>query len=141
MVPSFSAYFAVPYLWRGRDLQGWDCWGLVAWVRPHTFGLPCPDHAGIYSARPETRAERFALQSTLISSQMSAWTRVERPPPGNVILFNIDGLPVHTALYAGQGDFLHCLATRRPGQSATRLERLSDLQWEKRLEGFYELCS
>lgn len=133
-------YLVTPYVWRGRDPAGWDCWGVVDWCRSKHYGRPSHSHANLYIAcSPATRGERFALQADLIRRQLVHWHPVERRP-GAAILFRIAGQPVHVGLYLGQGSFLHAIAPAgyRPGTPATHLERLDDPVWANRLEGFYD---
>ena len=134
-------YLATPWLWQGRDPRGWDCWGMIAWCRPRHYGRPAADHGDLYSgAMPQGREARFALQADLIGAHVDTWSRLDRPRPGAVVLFNIAGRPVHVGLCLGQGLFLHSHKPdgAPPGAPATFIENLSGSMWAQRVEGFYD---
>lgn len=48
--PAWCAdYIGVPFLERGRDRAGCDCWGLVRLVLAERFGVAVPSYAGDYA--------------------------------------------------------------------------------------------
>lgn len=133
--PDFHVrYLATPFLWRGSDPSGWDCQGLVSWVRREDYGLPAPDYSGLYSDADGllSRADRAALQERLVRAEMGAWRRVERRP-GAVVLLNVLGRPVHMGVCLTGGRFLHALRT-----AGTLVEELDAGRWSGKVEGFYD---
>jgi len=135
-----NAYIGTPFVWRGRHpARGWDCWGLVEHVLAHDFGWTIPSFAAVSEAlytdadadAGGSRADRFAVQSNIITEGRSQWRRVPLEP-GALALFSIGGLPVHVGVVATPSDFLHV----RKG-ALTVLERFASPEWSRRLEGCY----
>ena len=123
----------VPYLWRGRDLTGWDCFGLVDWVETNVFGLEVPDLCADYGDDDWTDSvtARWELQADLIEKNRVTWRPVE-PCTGAVVLIRIGRFPAHVGVDCGGGRFVHCL--RGPG---THWSRYNDREWKDRVEGFF----
>jgi cell wall-associated NlpC family hydrolase len=131
--PWWTGYLGVPWVWRGRDPQGWDCWGLVAWCLAHHHGIRVPDFlAETADVDPADRASRYALQEAAFVTGRAGWTRLDRPEPGAAALCLVGVRPIHVGLCVGSGLYLHVDRT-----SPTELARLSAPKWRDRIEGFY----
>lgn len=113
---------------KGRGPDEFDCWGLVRWVYLQEFRILLPDYLTDYKSVNDDKA----VKNTVISGMSDGWTKVVLPVDGDVVLFNIYGMPIHVGLVAGLDYFLHS-----PEDDFSRRERLSDRMWKNRIEGFY----
>lgn len=121
--PSWPArYVGTPYRERGRDFDGFDCWGLVVHGYRDEFGVDVPDHGPDF---PEGQSDAAFVMTAqrLIRQQRKLWTPLTRAVPGATVLIRRGGHPVHTGLVTPGGDLLH--ADADIGQVLR--ERLSDL--------------
>jgi len=75
-------------------------------------GIPYPD-----VDRPEDAAD---------------WSRVARPQPLDVVVFNLAGRPGHVGVCVGRGRFFHV-----EEHSRSRVESLLSPLWSSRIEGYY----
>ena len=132
------AFVGVPYRERGADPDaGWDCFGLVWWMRTHLLGdegldlfltARAPDRQRL--DRPaRLRADSQALAHG--RAQGRPWRRVSRQP-GAVVLFTIGGQACHVGLVTRHHDFVHV----RQG-AETHMSNLNQAEWLRRVEGFY----
>lgn len=121
----------VPFMDKGRDWDSWDCWGAVFMFHREVLGISIPSYAEGYSDAGHSAESRRAL-TDLFEKGMASWRRVESPEPGDVVLLNIGGRPLHVGLAIGGGQMLH---TER--KINTVIERLGSPMWERRIEGFY----
>lgn len=121
----------VPFVDRGHDYSGWDCWNLLCLFHREVLGISIPSYAEGYSDAGHSAESRRVL-TDLFQKGMASWRRVESPEPGDVVLLNIGGRPLHVGLAIGGGLMLH---TER--QINTVIERLASPMWARRIEGFY----
>ncbi len=121
----------VPFMDKGRDWDCWDCWGMIFLFHREVLSVTLPSYTEDYQDAGHSVESRQRL-STLIKTNMGAWRRVERPEPGDVVLLNIGGRPIHVGLALGGGLMMH---TER--KINTVIERLDSPMWAKRIEGFY----
>jgi cell wall-associated NlpC family hydrolase len=155
-----SDYIGLPFLVRGRDARGCDCWGLVRLVLGERFGIEVPSYAGDYETI-EDHGRLAALVNKGISTTETqrhreregrapgaprdprclyasvvhpAWSEVDpgQECPGDVLLLRLRGLPIHVGLLVAKGWMLH---TREATGSV--LERLDGLAWGRRVLGTY----
>ena len=130
-----AAYSSLPFLERGRTRDGVDCWGLVCMVSKEVFGVELPTYDGLYFST----AEKNEI-SRLFTEGLPSWESVE-PRPGAVILFRIEGKPLHVGIIiTGPNDekfdpgyFLH---SEQDVDSC--FEQYGSIRWAKRIVGFFE---
>ena len=128
MLPGWTgAYVGLPYVDKGRDRDGVDCWGLVRLGYAELLGIELPSHAEGYVS-----AEEMADVTRAIRGNMRPWRQVIRPHALDVVLLRIAGAPVHVGLIVGGGFMLHVHAG-----IDTALERIDTLVWRRRIVGYY----
>lgn len=133
MTPEKFARLAieVPFVEKGRSWSGWDCWGAVVLFHHEVLGIDLPSYVTDYADAGNTMEGRETLRR-LITHHLPKWISVARPEPGDVVLLNIGGRPIHVGLALGGGLMLHTEA-----KVNTVIERLASPMWARRIEGFY----
>ena len=99
-----SAFVGIPWLERGRDRDGCDCWGLLAMVYREQLGVALPSYRDDY----QTLADADSVVS-LIEGHMGPWREVEagQERAGDALLMTIAGRPRHVGVIATPGLVLH----------------------------------
>ena len=122
-------YLNVRYNLRGRDIKdGLDCYGLIIAVYKD-LGFTLLDIEEEYN-------EDWAWQGRnhFIENYHNQWVKVEWPRFLDVVLFkNSKGIANHGGIVLRADKFLHCSKVN------VTVGRLSDDQWQRRIEGFYHL--
>ena len=122
-------YIGLPFLDRGRDRHGIDCWGLVRLVMSEQFGIPLPSYATEYDS-----TEKPDQLAPVVDKEKKRWTKIAPgyEALGNVVVMRMLGQPIHVGLVIGDGRMLHILK----GRDATHESYLSPV-WKDRITGFY----
>lgn len=91
---------AVPYKRGGRDLQGMDCWGLLAYCATHFYGKQMPEVIDLARARDAYEAQ----------TRNGKWARLKQPEDGCGVLLR-GGNDPHVGIYidVDGGMVLHAL--------------------------------
>lgn len=147
VVPAFAApYVGIPYVDKGRDRAGIDCWGVIRLVLGEVFHVEVPSYAETYRDGDDWQAIGVAVRAGLLDgwrciapgqAVRSAlvdgwWHATERPRGGDLLVLNIAKRPWHCALMLDALHFLHAA----PGDS-TVVDRLDAPRWVRRIEGIY----
>jgi probable lipoprotein NlpC len=113
----------VPFVDRGRDWSGWDCWGLILMAYKSCFGLDLPYGSDFSCTQPREVIAAF-------SDGFQDWPEVllGKELPGDIILTR----PCHTGLVMERGKMLNC----REG-IGTVIERFNNSLWERAIIGIY----
>lgn len=122
-----ARFVGVPFADHGRD-GGFDCWGLVRAALAACRGLTLPDYGGGYADCGDHEGIAVSIRQGLAAD----FVRVDRPQPFDLVIFNIAGQPRHVGLMLDDVRFLHA-----PEGQTSRIERIDDRLWHKRIEGFY----
>ena len=122
----FQPYIGIPFREHGRDKAGLDCYGLVRLVLFEVFRI------GVSDYRDYDVEERRDCGRHIRDRARHVWKKVPNPVPGDVVLLNIVGQPMHCGVYIGKSLFLH--ATQEAGSC---IERLTAPQWSRRISGFF----
>lgn len=123
----WNDYVGIPYVEKGRDKNGLDCWGLVRLVYREQYNIDIPSFAEDY----ESYDEKHIQELILIGKEN--WTKVDTPEIGDAILLRINGLYMHVGVVISENQFIHV----REGQD-TVIERFDTGTWKHRVEGFYK---
>jgi probable lipoprotein NlpC len=109
----------VPFLDKGRDWSGWDCWGLVGQVYRLCCGLELPDERDRSYRNPEV-----ALATLLVGARQYLIIPYGRERPLDVLLFR----PCHAGVVVRRG----WMVNAREGRG-TLVERYDGLLWRSHL--------
>jgi cell wall-associated NlpC family hydrolase len=119
----WDIYIGIPFTWQGREFTGVDCYGLVCLIYEGR-GICLPDYA--YCEQPNL--------PPLFSAGLCepCWHKVHKPLPYDVVVFKINGHPLHCGIVIDDTRFIHC----REGMN-TCIERLDGPNWRNRIWGIY----
>lgn len=143
-----APFVGVPWKARGDDpATGWDCRGLVRYLRRLIFDKPSPGMGRDFYTVADVRS--WETIESLVAERMGAWELVapfaaEEPlavrlarlatlPPGSVLLFEVFQRRAHIGLVLSAANFVHTFG----GQDTTIL-RLDDSTWAHRVRGAYD---
>lgn len=122
----WNNYIGIPYLDKGRDKEGLDCWGLVRLVYSNEFNIDLPSFADQYTH------ENVPGIAELIAMHQEGWVKVDIPKSGDTVLMKSFGEEAHIGVVTLPGFFLHV----RAGNTSI-VESLESTQWKKRIIGIY----
>ena len=122
-----AKYIGIPYGAKGRTYEASDCFGLVYLFYHDTLGLNIPSYSTDY-----THSEHRQSVADAIVDNLPNWVKVDEPEYGDMLVFNILGLPIHTGIYLGCNNFLHSFM-----KTNSCIERLDSITWNRRLHGAY----
>lgn len=125
----FSPFVGIPYVDKGRDYSGADCWGLKWIVYRDVLGIELPSYSESYV----TGADRVAM-ARLITGELDEWIEVsagdERPFDG--VLMREGAFLRHIGVVTTPGRLLHV----QPGMTSC-IERYRAGLLANRVVGFY----
>ena len=122
----YNDYVGIPFLAKGREKTGVDCWGLAILVYSEQFNITLPSFSDNYDFEDTDRIAELTAQ------YKEAWEETTEPKPGSIVLFKVLGQVSHVGIYVGNNKFLHC----RENHSSA-IESLDSISWNKRLAGFF----
>jgi cell wall-associated NlpC family hydrolase len=126
-VTTLADFVGVPFVDHGRG-GGFDCYGGVREVLARCAGICLPDYGDTYADVGDHENIAAAFRAGLAVG----WQRVSDPRRFDVVIFTIAGQPRHIGVMVGPSKFLHW-----PENGTSRIERLDDRMWHKRVEGVY----
>lgn len=124
---TLADFIGVPFADHGRA-GGFDCWGGAREVLRACAGLSLPDYGSGYT----DCADHEGIAVSIRNGLAEGWVRVDDPRLHDLVVFNICGKPRHVGVMVGPTKFLHW-----PENQTSRIERVDDRMWHKRIEGFY----
>lgn len=126
---NLNDYVGLPWLWRGRDRAGVDCWGLCALVYREQLGIELPSFSDDYQNDADS-----AVLAELIEGHKTPWIDVAhgQEHAGDTCLMSMAGAPRHVGVVVGGGRVLHI--ERGAGSI---IERYDTSRLKRRVVGFY----
>lgn len=122
-----NKYIGIPFLDKGRDTSGIDCWGLVRLVYKQEYHIDLPNFSTNYDADDTERMR------DLLAQYKEGWEKVSAPVEGCIVLFNILGVESHMGIAVSGTHFLHA----RDGRDSA-IESFESVGWKNRITGFYK---
>jgi cell wall-associated NlpC family hydrolase len=120
-------YLEVPYKHQGRDLEGWDCYGLIKYAYAERGYV-------LFDMKNYDKHWSFRGRNLLLENYQLQWRRVEVPEYLDGIMFkNERGEVDHGGLVLKDNWFIHCCRV------GTIRSRYDFPEWSKKIEGFYHL--
>lgn len=128
---NIANYIGIPYQVKARSETAVDCWGLLCMFYKNELGIDLPQYTVQYdTATPEGFKQLAEVVAT--GRLDSEWEKVTELAFGDVLLFRVQGLPIHCGVFLETDEFLHAFHGRN-----SCVERLSSITWAKRLDGAY----
>jgi len=128
---SFYKYIGIPFVDRGRNMTGCDCWGLFRLVYRELKGIELPEYL-------LSSCHALNELSPAVEESRQVWEPIKEPESMCLIAFSIGtfvtGLVTHIGTYIGANKFLHTIAKKKMSQ----IERLSHPFYQRKIEGFYK---
>lgn len=112
------------YIGRTWNHPIFNCFSLVAEVLHNEFNIDTP----LYEYTGDVKkADKLFMES------LPEWMEVDAPSAGCMVVFNLQGKPLHCGVMIDSNRMLHCLKGRE-----TCVESIHSATWAKRVEGFYQ---
>ena len=131
--PDWAAKFiGIPYKTHGRSRNGADCWYVVYLIMKEQFGIEIPSYDGMSFDKGANN--RIEICEFMAQEKIHQWRKISpgEERPGDAILFNMLGVPIHVGIICASGLFIHC-----EHGSNSCIERYGSGTWSRRIEGFY----
>lgn len=121
----YKDLIGVEFCYGGRTKEeGLDCLGLC-YLMMKRLGIIIPEQVSVIDRH---------LRSTSLEIGKEMFTRIDKMEPGCIIGFRVCGILNHVAVALDDNRFIHCQNKKR-----VCIEKVNDLKWSKRVEGFYHL--
>lgn len=122
-----NKYIGIPFLDKGRDINGIDCWGLVRLVYKQEYHIDLPNFSSNYEADDSEQMK------DLLAQYKEGWEKIDAPTEGCIVLFNILGVESHMGIAISSTHFLHARDRRD-----SAIESFESVAWRNRITGFYK---
>lgn len=124
-----SKFIGIPYVHRGRERKGLDCYGLILEMFKEK-GIKLFDINEEYDEGWSWKGRNYFVENAY-----REWEPVESPLPWDVVTFRLKGEVVnHAGVVIGDGQFIHTVI-----KVGTIISRLSDPTWSSKMAGYYRL--
>lgn len=125
-----NKYINIPFVEKGRDFDGCDCWGLVRLVYDRELGIELPSFLD-YENTKDIRAISRMIRENQFGKD---WFEVDEPQPYDVLVFRMMSAVAHVGVAVKKGLMIHC----QKDINTTHDEYLlKSSDWVERLEGIY----
>ena len=121
-----NKYMKIPFVEKGRDENGCDCWGLVCLIYKNELGIKLKSRSEDYSD-----TNNVETVNGTINNERMEWEDVTKPDMFDVVILSMRGLPMHVGLMVDGKHMIHC--QRGVG---TCFERLDTLRWKNKVVGY-----
>ena len=127
---NISPYMHLPFVERGRDHAGVDCYGLHYLIMNEQLNIAVPSYAEGYA----TTKDKDEIAAIINRERLSTWQPVkpEDVQEGDLVILRIIGRPWHCGTMLSKTKFLHI----EEGANVCR-EDITSTRWARRVEGFF----
>lgn len=123
---NFEKYIGIPYVEKGRDESGVDCYGLVRLIYKNELQIDLPSFSAEYTQTDTARIEE------LIAQYKEGWEQTDEPVVGSIVLFRVFGNESHVGVVVSPTHFIHV----RENQDSV-IESLTSTSWARRKVGYF----
>lgn len=124
------ALLPIPFVEKGRDRRGCDCWGIVLMYYKWKFDVDLPKFEDVYLKYkyPENGVEDFRE----VVHPMEQFTEISSPDQDDIVVLNVHGRPVHVGVMIDCQRFIHTYKG-----SGVCIESIDDQNWQTKIESFH----
>lgn len=123
----YKKYIGIPFVDKGRDESGLDCWGLVRLVYKNELGIDLPSYCEDY----ESTNDYEILRDIVTLEKGQRWKAVKEPKEFDVIILNMRGMPIHVGIVTKKDHMIHCALG-----IGTVHEHSGVAKWKHRVAGY-----
>ncbi|HEY9081348.1 hypothetical protein [Magnetovibrio sp.] len=121
-------YIGLPFVEKGRDFDGVDCYGLYWLIRSEEYGETLPMFLENFSP------EDVAYIRGLIAGRLDAWRKLDKPEIGCGVLLKVQGQDSHIGVMIGPDTFIHV----NDDANQVHKDRIGGLMWpQRKVVGYY----
>ena len=119
----------IPFVQKGRDRKGIDCWGLICLAYKEVYNLELPHYTETYDTTKD-----FKKLAKTFSKHKDEWVEIEpgKELEGDCILLNVRNRPIHVGIITKKGYMLHI-----EENIDACVESYKTFQWKNRIVGIY----
>lgn len=118
----------VPFVDKGRDWDGLDCWGLLRLCYKEVYGIELPSYADRYNSTSDFET----LCSVVLLERTGQWVEVDEAQAGDGVSLRIAALPIHIGVMLDKTWVLHTEEKTGPMR-----ERVDNLVWDGKVDGYF----
>jgi cell wall-associated NlpC family hydrolase len=122
----WNDYIGLPFVEKGRDERGFDCWGLVRHIYINRLDIYLPSYSESYE-----KVTDYSAVSEKIKKESEQWLLVDSPKEYDVILLRVNGLPMHVGIITRPNHMLHCMLN-----VGVIHEKYTGLRWKDKVLGY-----
>jgi probable lipoprotein NlpC len=100
----WDKYIKIPFVEKGRDESGSDCWGLVRLIYKNELGIDLPSYDWTYN----NTLERKNIAAQIEENKKHSWVISDNPKEFDVILLSVGGSPMHVGVITKKNHMIHC---------------------------------
>ena len=128
-----TQYLTIPFVEKGRDRSGVDCYGLVRLIYQEQRRIALPSYTEAYA----TTSDAQEITRLLAGEVGNHWQEVPLSEAQlfDGLIFRIVGQPTHFGMVLDAPWFVHAAKFDKCQVGKVWMERWDSLQWTKRLIG------
>ena len=123
----WDKYIRIPFVEKGRDEKGCDCWGLARLIYKNELGIELPSYDGDY----QNTEDRDILSAAIEENKKHFWVFPDTGKEFDMIILNVANRPVHLGVVTRPNYMIHCSKDIN-----TVHVPYNNLAWRKRVKGF-----
>lgn len=123
----WNKYVGIPFVDRGLDESGLNCWGLVRLIYQKERGIELPSYDWCY----KSINDKEAIAHMIKEERENRWHDVKTPQEFDCIILKVRNIPYHVGLVTKKNYMIHCLK-----DIGTVHVPYNSMAWKHRVMGF-----
>ena len=124
----WNSYIGIPFVNKGRERDGLDCWGLFKIVYEDRLSIFLPSYITDYTEAGINES----VNSTFTEGLKKGWSRADIVREYDLVILTLAGKPFHCGIVTKPGFMLHVMR----GCNSI-VESYTGRMWNNRIEGIY----